>query len=267
MSGGAFIFLIVVGIFVIWIFKIIGNAKKETIVHERNEYYENLKLKMPIHYTENLGKEYKIIGNISSSNEDKMEAEIDLMEQAEKQKARAIIILNDKIETQTGGSVGVERSVITGNRYISDTRYSKNIFHYNAIAIKFIENESEKISTQQNIFQENTNELDSIVQKLEEESITELDKLKKLLESGIIDESEYQNRISNIKTKFIQKKEELIYSSKLKNAIKKLEDEANIKFEKQKKLFNMNLIDKKEYEKKMTSIENELNTRKKDLKI
>ena len=29
----------------------------------------------------------------------------------------------------------------------------------------------------------------------------------------------------------------------------------------------MNLIDKKEYEEKMTSIENELNERKKDLKI
>ena len=56
-------------------------------------------------------------------------------------------------------------------------------------------------------------------------------------------------------------------STKLKNAIKELEDEANIKFEKQKKLFNMNLIDKKEYEEKMTSIENELNERKKDLKI
>ena len=76
-----------------------------------------------------------------------------------------------------------------------------------------------------------------------------------------------QNRINTFKNEFIQKKEELIYSTKLKNAIKELEDEANIKFEKQKKLFNMNLIDKKEYEEKMTSIENELNERKKDLKI
>lgn len=267
MSVGTFIFLIAAGFFVIWIFKIIGNAKEETIVHERNEYYENLKVKMPIHYTENLGKEFKIIGNISSSKEDKMEAEIDLMEQAEKQKANAIIILNDKIETQTGGSVGVSRSAITGNSYISDTRYSKNIFHYDAIAIKFIENESEKKSTQQNIFKENANELDSIVQKLEEESIVEFDKQKKLLESGIIDESEYQNRISTIKTKFIEKKEELIYSNKLRNAIKEIEDEANIKFEKQKKLFNMNLISKKEFDEEMSNIESILVARKKELKI
>ena len=115
--------------------------------------------------------------------------------------------------------------------------------------------------------EKNQNNLDAIVKKIEEDSLIEFDKLKKLLESGIIDEVEYQNRINTFKNEFIQKKEELIYSTKLKNAIKELEDEANIKFEKQKKLFNMNLIDKKEYEEKMTSIENELNERKKDLKI
>jgi hypothetical protein len=255
MSGGTYLFLGAIIYFAYLFFKMSEKGK-------RNAYYEDLKKRIPIYYTENFGKEFIVLENLSSSNEDKMEAEINLMEQAEKQNANAIIVLNNNIESQIAGGVSVSRGFIDNKARIKDTTHLKNTFHYNAIAIKIVDDTNEKV-----VDEKNQNNLDAIVKKIEEDSLIEFDKLKKLLESGIIDEVEYQNRINTFKNEFIQKKEELIYSTKLKNAIKELEDEANIKFEKQKKLFNMNLIDKKEYEEKMTSIENELNERKKDLKI
>lgn len=229
---------------------------------EEKNHFEDLKKRIPIYYTENFGKKYVVLGNLSSSKESKMLSERDLLEQAEKQNANAIIVLNNNIESQIAGGVSVSRGFIDDKARINDTTHLKHTFHYNAIAIKIADDINEKVVDEKNL-----NDLDSIIKRIEEDSLIEFDKIKKLLESGIIDETEYQNRITTFKNEFIQKKEELINSTKLKNAIKELEDEANIKFEKQKRLFKMNVIDRKEYEEKMAFIENELNERKKDLEI
>lgn len=109
MSGGTYLFLGAIIYFAYLFFKMSEKGK-------RNAYYEDLKKRIPIYYTENFGKEFIVLENLSSSNEDKMEAEINLMEQAEKQNANAIIVLNNNIESQIAGGVSVSRGFIDNNR-------------------------------------------------------------------------------------------------------------------------------------------------------
>lgn len=65
-------------------------------------------------------------------------------------------------------------------------------------------------------------------------------------------------RAKLLKETFVQRKEELLNSTKSVNVIKLLKEEAEAKMEKQKKFLGMNLIGQKEYEIEIDNIKNEL---------
>lgn len=104
----------------------------------------------------------------------------------------------------------------------------------------------------------NLNNVDSKVNNLEKNYLSEIEFINKLLANNIIDEVEHKKRATLLKETFVQRKEELLNSTKSVNVIKFLEEEAEAKMEKQKKFLGMNLISQKEYEIEIDNIKNEL---------
>ena len=255
---------------------------------------------VPIFWTENLGRDFVVIGSVSAQSAYKTLAEISLVEQARKLGADAIIC------SPLGASTSVHSRK---NKEVS----SSTTFHYNGSAIKFKdsnqetninieqqENEGINIEQQENIYEEELNKLlllknnapEHII-NLENDLVLDIDKQKKLLENGIIDDIEFKNRIDISKNKFLEEKKyidgldssiekilvlkeledkkiaerkELEKELRNENRIKELENEATLKIEKQKRCFNMNVIDKKEYDKEINLIQMELEEKKRQLK-
>ena len=104
----------------------------------------------------------------------------------------------------------------------------------------------------------NLNNVESKINNLEKNYLVEIEFLNKLLANNIIEEVEYKKRATHLKETFVQRKEELLNSTKSVNVIKFLEEEAEAKMEKQKKFLGMNLINQKEYEIEIDNIKNEL---------
>ena len=163
---------------------------------------------------------------------------------------------------------------------ISNT--SAEVFYFKRILqdeLDYSENFKERIKVIKqisgNYYGVNSKDVNSLnikMKNIEKEFALELDTIKKLLENNIINQSEYQNRINQIKNdfnikkeEFTQKVEETIVSNKPINLVKKLQEEAEFNIEKQKKFLNMNLIDKKEYEKEIANIKYTLAIRIKEL--
>lgn len=104
----------------------------------------------------------------------------------------------------------------------------------------------------------NLNNVESKINNLEKNYLVEIEFLNKLLANNIIEEIEHKKRATLLKETFVQRKEELLNSTKSVNVIKFLEEEAEAKMEKQKKFLGMNLIGQKEYEIEIDNIKNEL---------
>ncbi len=219
-------------------------------ISNKKNKHETLLKEVPIYYNDKLGKDYIVVGTVSSEDTNKLDAEISLINQAKKLNADAIICLPVGISSHTSGGVSTSRG-FDGRTKINDTTSSYTGYHYNGSAIKFTTEKQAK----------NTNfksDSEKQIAQTEDQIIYEIDKQKKLLENNIIDESEYQNRINQIKNDFNKRKEELAM-------IKKLQEEAELNLEKQKKFLNMNLIGKKEYEKEIDNIKNKLAIQLKEL--
>lgn len=273
---GTLFILICVCIIGIWAIKIMFASEKS------NKHAELIK-EIPIYWTDNLDQEFTVLGSVSSSKRDKMDAEIDLIYQAKRLGSDAIICVPIGISAHSYGS-----------RKINDTRQINNVYHYNGTAIKFkvinkkkeiVENyDVSSINIQEYDFSLLKNDLTNLIEfknnlskeilLSENEIILEIDKQKKLLDNGVIDNIEFNNRIDSIKKQISDKKnslkeidEKILILNEAYEKIKKVEDEANVKLERQNKLLKMNIIDRKEYEKEISLIKDELSIKRSQIKL
>lgn len=260
---------------------------------------------MPIYTSLDIGKSYIELGKINAGNSFEPKAKVDFIKKAEKLGADAIVGV--KGELTTSSSAKIDKGIMNiGNdpKYYSVKQEENSYYEYSGIAIKFndlnqktnvnVEKQENKIinvEKQENIYEDNINKLlilknnaPEYIANLENDLVLEIDKQKKLLENGIIDNDEYENRITISKNKLLEEKkffngldssiEKMLLLKELEDenlktkeseneaTIKEFENEATIKIEKQKKYLSMNLIDKKEYDKEINLIQMELEEKK-----
>lgn len=279
--------LIGVGIIGIWAIKIM-------FAIEKSNNHAKLIKEIPIYWTDKLDQEFTVLGSVSSSKSHKIDAEIDLIYQAKKLGSDAIICVPIGISTHSSGNLSTSRGFFDGSTKINDSRQINNVYHYNGTAIKFkvinkkkeiVENyDVSSINIQEYDFSLLKNDLTNLIEfknnllkeilLSENEIILEIDKQKKLLDNGVIDNIEFNNRIDSIKKQISDKKnslkeidEKILILNEAYEKIKKVEDEANVKLERQNKLLNMNIIDRKEYEKEISLIKDELSIKRSQIKL
>ncbi len=273
---------------------IIGyGAIKIMFAIKKSKKHAELIKEIPIYWTDKLDQEFTVLGSVSSSKSDKMDAEIDLIYQAKRLGSDAIICVPIGISTYSSGNLSTSRG-FNGSTKINDSRQINNVYHYNGTAIKFkvinkkkeiVENyDVSSINIQECDFSLLENDLTNLIEfknnlskeilLSENEIILEIDKQKKLLDNGVIDNIEFNNRIDSIKKQISDKKnslkeidEKILILNEAYEKIKKVEDEANVKLERQNKLLNMNIIDRKEYEKEISLIKDELSIKRSQIKL
>lgn len=185
------------------------------IAYMKRNKYNNLKNEIPIYWSEQLGRDFVVVGTVNSDDTKKIDAEISLMEQAKKLNADAIICT----------PIGTTTEVYSKKNY---TVGSSNTFHYNGSAIKFKENLNPSNTNQTNYgLEQTTNNLEETITKLENDAIIEIEKQKKLLENEIISEEECKERIVLIKKQLADKKETI--KNQMSEEVMKADISANIK--------------------------------------
>lgn len=103
-------------------------------IYRKNSIHEELLKEVPIYYNDKLGKDYFVVGTVSSANTNKVDAEISLIEQAKKLGADAILCLPVGISSHISGGVSTSRG-FDGRTNVNDTTSINNAYHYNMVQL------------------------------------------------------------------------------------------------------------------------------------
>lgn len=203
---GGFIFVVVsLFVIVIIIAWISGNNKQKL--------YDNLKREIPIFPNEHIGKDFIVLGPVSSSRDNKESAEFDLRLQAKALGANGIICSHFNISSYKTGNVSITKDFAGNNPKLRDTTSIGNTFHFMGTAIKITE--AKKEDKMSNLIVE--------LKEAEENTLSEINKQKALLENGLIDKEECENRIADIKNNLENKREQA------KDLIQELQEKERIR--------------------------------------
>lgn len=192
-------FLIILAVLGGVVFYLYGVFNTVSNTFENKNSFDVLSKKITIFTSENIGKEYVVLGPVSASCDTKTLSELSLMQQADKLGANGIICSHFNVSSNLSGEVSVQKDFFGNNPKIKDTTSIDSTFHLMGSAIKIIEKSEKEIPK--------TVILTDEVKKMEEDAILEIEKQKKLLDNELITSEEYKERIAVIKQQLTEKKE------------------------------------------------------------
>jgi len=147
-----------------------------------------------IYPSENLGRPYRAVGGVQSNSTNRIKAEIEIMQQAKRLGADAIVGCNLNVATKVRGSVGTRAShnPFGGGKVVTGSTHSQEKFYFYGTAVVFTDREDDSSL--------DDDQGKDKKEHLQEKALAEIGKLKSLLSEELISNEEFEMRKAKIKS-------------------------------------------------------------------